>query len=244
LSVVTESVLLEGGGDIYEITRFPSFILHVKVTPRHFKDATKRPQCFVSVFSTAAEEPVGFDPETQQHLLPFNTTDSGGSDEYTPPDNTGPHIYAPNGIFIYSDFLEAQDVDNDKVMVSVSYVIKNDYAGAYDAIDCYRGSRWANACGRDGVPFLENYGGYPPEFDPEDDTDVPAEDSYSDPPPIPADSDPVSDPPPDNPYSGTVTSNKAYAKLTDHTGGRMTSDIFKQIEAFPIPDNQDPSSTY
>ena len=243
--MVTKSVLLEGSGDIYEITRFPSFILHVKVTPRHFKDASKRPQCFVSVFSTAVEEPVGFDPETQQHLLPFNTTDSGGSDEYTPPDNTGPHIYAPNGIFIYSDFLEAQDVDNDKVMVSISYVIKNDYAGAYDAIDCYRGSRWANACGRDGVPFLENYGGYPPEFDPpEGEQDAGSSEDTSDPPPVPPLEDPPSDPPPDNPYKGHSGGNRAYAKLTDHTGGRMTSDIFKAIEAYPIPDDQDPSSTY
>ena len=228
---------MSGQGDNEEITLWPSFILHVKVTPYFYKENgdNARPQCFASVFTSEVTDPVGFDPDSQQHLVSFNTSDDGVPDEYNATNEAGLHLLAPYGIFAHSKFLTVSDLIHDSVILNITYVHMVDYAGAYDAIDCWRGNRWETACGRAGTDFLDNYGGFP-SLDESGDDATGSSDAGDDPPSI--NEEPIAipeDDPGDDPQPGSG----GYAKLTDHTGGRLTDDSFLVIEAYPIRSSQD-----
>lgn len=190
------------------------------------------------MFTTNEARPKGFDLDAQQHLISLNTADNGQPDEYQPPTDLGPHFYASHGIYVMSQFVDISDVIHDGCVLNISYVHKNDYAGAYDSLDCWRGNRWRNACGREGLPYLENYGSYPDRDVVEE--DVPAGDTTDD-PGINTTATATADAPPTDGVAVDTSrgGDLKYAKITDHSGGRLTDDIFKQIEAYPIPSSQD-----
>lgn len=183
----------------------------------------------MSILTTKAALPNGFHEEEQ--LISFNTTKDGGPDEYSPPDNLGLHLYGEHGFAVHSEFLLQSDEELDNVILNVAYVHKNDYAAAYDAIDCWRGNRWENACDRGGTTFLDNYGGYPHQDEGiDDDTD---DDGPGDlPPPFYAWPE---DPPPEaeRPKSVGTTKGPVLGYITDHTDTRVTNGIFKSITVFP-----------
>lgn len=205
------------------------------MTARGVKSVATTPSCFVSILSSGAEHLTGFVEE--QQLISFNTRADGGSDEYNAADNMGLHLYGEAGLAVHSDFMGVTDPENDNVVINVAYVHKNDYAAAYDSIDCWRGNRWENACDRAGTTFLDNYGGYP-EIDTGDEEEpppAPDDDGGDAPNTLPDPPEPTPEGPPGDIIIILSGSDYSLDTLTDHTAQKVTNDVFKTIEAYPIP---------
>lgn len=181
----------------------------------------------MSILTTTEALPNGF--HEREQLISFNTTKDGGPDEYSPPDNLGLHLYGEHGFAVHSEFLLGSDEELDNVILNVAYVHKNDYAAAYDTIDCWRGNRWENACDRGGTTFLDNYGGYPHRDEGIDDT---TEDEDGDTPP-PFYSWPTEVVVEAPPKSRGTTGGPVLGYITDHTATRVTNGIFQSITVFP-----------
>ena len=227
-SVNIKVVELKGHDQIAEVTLWPSFILWVKVNVRQRQplplDAYSNPMdtaTFLSVFSTPRVKPSTYVIDEQ--LFDLNTGPGSYTDEVEGMSVFGFHPFAEHGIHVYKQFARPvdKDLDNAIVTVTVAYVHKNDYAGAYDKVDYWLGNRWQIACGRAGTTFLDNYGDYPVEDDSGDGETPPGEGEGGGEGELG-----------EKDYSKIVTN---YAILSDENDSRLTkSDILTGLSAYPF----------
>lgn len=226
--------------DFLEVTDWPAFILWAKVVVRYREVQNADDgddSVFASIVSVPAKPILNFDAEHQ--LIPLNTTDTNQSDEWTGHSVYGFHPYAEFGIQVYRQMRRPlpSDDEDSKVTVTVAWVAKNDYAGAYDNPEWWKGNRWDAACGRGGSTFLSGYGEYPDSTgdsdggDPEDggDEEGGGEDIIvvEEPPP----------PPTDGPSGGEGSGSFGY--ITDEDRVSLTNSSFLRISTYPIRDDGD-----
>ena len=240
LDVNVDTIEFEGlAEDFLEITDWPAFILWAKVTVRYRgvqHHETGQDSVFVSIQSQPYKPMLAFD--TVNQLIPLNTTDTNQSDEFLGQSVLGFHPFAEFGIQVYRRMRLPLDKDtlDARVCVTVAWVAKNDYAGAYDNPDYWKGKRWSAACGRGGSECLSDYGAYPDASgDDEADEDVDSGGGDAPPlPPIPVDDDGADPPEPDPegpPHTSGYLSTEGKAGLTDSS--------FQRISTYPVSDDGD-----
>ena len=242
LDVNVDTIEFEGlDDDFLEITDWPAFILWAKVTVR-YRDVqhheTGQDSVFVSVLSAPTKPILKF--EVDQQLITLNTTDTNQSDEFLGQSVLGFHPFAEFGIQVYRRMRlpTPKDEIDSRVCVTVAWVAKNDYAGAYGNPDWWKGSRWDAACGRGGSPFLSGYGAYPDasgdddggDADPGDDTDLPVPEAAPEP----------ADPPADAPSTdGNPGSDDNFGVITNEAKDSLVNSAFLRISTYPVKDDGD-----
>jgi hypothetical protein len=234
LDVHVTSVEFEGteGDEFLEITDWPAFILWAKVVVRYREPDATDDSVFASVVSVPTKPILNFDPDYQ--LIPLNTTDTNQSDEWAGHSVYGFHPFAEFGIQVYRQMRmhATKDEVDSRVTITVAWVAKNDYAGAYDNPEWWKGNRWEAACGREGSDFLSGYGAYP---DATGDTDAGDADDGDDDDPI-IEVDPEVTPPPWDSENGGE-GNNGFGYLSTEASN-LTNSAFLQISTYPTRDNE------
>ena len=242
LDVNVTSVEFDGlTDDFLEITDWPAFILWAKVVVR-YRDIQNADDgddsVFASILSVPAKPILNFDTDYQ--LIPLNTTDTNQSDEWAGHSVYGFHPFAEFGIQVYRQMrrpIPTDDLDS-KVTITVAWVAKNDYAGAYDNPEWWKGNRWDAACGRGGSTFLSGYGAFPDSTEDSDGGDPgdggePEEDFYIPP-------EPVEPPPPPDDDSVTWEGiGSSFGFITDEDRSSVTDSAFLRISTYPTRDDGD-----
>jgi hypothetical protein len=236
LDVNVTSVEFEGtqGDEFLEITDWPAFILWAKVVVRYRSHDADDDSVFASVLSVPTKPILNFDPAYQ--LIPLNTTDTNQSDEWAGHSVYGFHPFAEFGIQVYRQMrapATKDDVDS-RVTITVAWVAKNDYAGAYDNPEWWKGNRWDAACGRGGSTFLSGYGAFP---DTTGDNDAGDAEGESDDEIIEAPNPEVTPPPEDDGGSGGE-GNVSFGYLSTETASNLTNSAFLQISTYPTRDDE------
>jgi len=233
LDVHVTSVEFEGlDDDFLEITDWPAFILWAKVVVRYRSHDAADDSVFASVVSVPTKPILNFDPNHQ--LIPLNTTDTNQSDEWAGHSVYGFHPFAEHGIQVYRQMrmpATKDDVDS-RVTITVAWVAKNDYAGAYDNPEWWKGHRWEGACGRSGSTFLSGYGAYPDSTGDTDAGDA-DDDGDSEEPPF-LDEPPSLIVPPDDDDGGSGgEGNDGFGFISDETRDHLTNSAFLRISTYP-----------
>lgn len=241
LDVNVTSVEFEGTTDEFlEITDWPAFILWAKVVVRYRgvqHHETGEDSVFASVLSVPTKPILNFDPVYQ--LIPLNTTDTNQSDEWAGHSVYGFHPFAEFGIQVYRQMRmpAAKDAVDSRVTITVAWVAKNDYAGAYDNPEWWKGNRWEEACGRGGSTFLSGYGAFP---DTTGDTDAGDAEGDGDGVPDPVDADPIIVDPPETDEGGGSggEGNVGFGYISTETAANITDSAFLRISTYPTRDDE------
>ena len=234
LDVHVTSVEFEGTTDEFlEITDWPAFILWAEVVVRFRHNDAENESVFASVLSVPTKPILNFDPAYQ--LIPLNTTDTNQSDEWAGHSVYGFHPFAEFGIQVYRQMrAEAtKDEIDSRVTITVAWVAKNDYAGAYDNPEWWKGNRWDGACGREGSTFLSGYGAFP---DNTGDTDGGDADGDNDDAPIEVEPEVSPPPPPENGDGGE--GNGSFGYISTEVGMNITDSKFVRISTYPVGNDQ------
>tara|TARA_R110000765_G_scaffold75819_1_gene148569 strand:- start:23946 stop:24695 length:750 start_codon:yes stop_codon:yes gene_type:complete len=236
LDVNVTSVEFEGtqGDEFLEITDWPAFILWAKVVVRYREHDAADDSVFASVLSVPTKPILNFDPAYQ--LIPLNTTDTNQSDEWAGHSVYGFHPFAEFGIQVYRQMRmpATKDAIDSRVTITVAWVAKNDYAGAYDNPEWWKGNRWDAACGRSGSDFLSGYGAYPDATGDNDagDAEGDGDDIIIEAP------DPTVTPPPETDGGSGGEGNSGFGYLSTETASNLTNSAFLQISTYPTRDDE------